>query len=197
MGIHSKTVLWGQPIKDACISDPDAEADIFLESIVPLVGTLIQAASPKGESAMLKECTATAGHIATEALPSQGKYAMEVDDPNPPGAVMQDTPEVTPMGQPEHPAALEKPMHEVPINPIARDATKVKAEDVEETSVDSSEPTDLPLTYTHLDKETPCRDLVYLAANLITDLVAGNNTDEHQTAIIKCISRIRTDKENT
>lgn len=49
IAIPSKSGLWDQSIKDACISDPEAEAETCLEHIMPPVGTLIQDASPNGE----------------------------------------------------------------------------------------------------------------------------------------------------
>lgn len=153
--IQSKTALWAQSIKDTGFSDPEAEDAIFLQNSMHPVGTPTQAASPKDESTMPKEGTSTAGNIATEALPSLGKDAMAVDVPNHPDVVMRDTPEVTPMGQQEHSTTLEKSMQYVPINPFARDATKVKEEEFEEVVHISSEPIDIPKLYTHINDDTP------------------------------------------
>lgn len=51
------------------------------------------------------------------------------------------------------------------------------------------------MAFTHIDEETPCDGLVYLEEISVTDLVAGNNTDEHNIALVQGISRIRTYKD--
>lgn len=129
--IQSTAILWDQSVKDACISVPEAEEAIFLHNNMPPVGTLIAGASPKADTAMAKEETSAAENIATEALPSLGESVLEVDAPNPPEVVMQDTPDITPMGQPEPYTALEKPMQDVPSNPLARGVTRVKEQEPE------------------------------------------------------------------
>ena len=103
-----------------------------MNRIMPPVGTLIQDASPTEETVIPKEETPTAGNNAPAALPSLGKYAMVVNFPKPLDDVMQNTPDITPRCQQGHSTALATSMQDVPINPSARDATRVNAEEVEE-----------------------------------------------------------------